>query len=273
MLDNTLVSVIIPTYERPQLLQRALESVVAQTYQNLEILVIDDGQFDTAEAICAGFSDPRISYHRNQKSKGACGARNTGLELATGHYYAGLDDDDTYVPERIEVLLRAYRPDYAFVSSSSLMVAKTGTWPHLNIQRTLNLSDILWGNCAGSPVLTELYKVQEVGGYDESLRSSQDWDLWVRLIERWGSALRLKDILYHIHSDHEMPRIKTSSGKIQGLLDAFAKHTEKMNDAQRLAFDLKLKKLQNKPYRLRAVKALSKPSIVPYFLRRVTKLW
>ena len=113
----------------------------------------------------------------------------------------------------------------------------------------------------------------EVGGFDEHLASAQDWDLWVRLIERWGSGLRLKEALYSMHIDHEMPRISISAKKVQGMRDAFDKHSRKMSKAQRKLFGLKIRKAQSKPYMIGALMALSMPGILSYYLRRVTKRW
>lgn len=104
---ETLVSVIIPVYNVSLYLQQALDSVIHQTYKNLEILVIDDGSTDGSEVICDEYlSDPRVIVI-HQENRGLSGARNTGLNHATGDYIAFLDSDDVYHPEMINLLLQS----------------------------------------------------------------------------------------------------------------------------------------------------------------------
>ena len=104
---EALVSVIIPVYNVSPYLREALDSVVHQTYKNLEILVIDDGSTDESGTICDEYlSDPRVAVI-HQENRGLSGARNTGLDRATGDYIAFLDPDDAYHPDMIMQLLQA----------------------------------------------------------------------------------------------------------------------------------------------------------------------
>ena len=96
-----LVSVVIPTRNRSQLLQRAIESVLRQTYDYLEILVIDDASDDDTERVIAAFGDTRIRYMRHTGGGGAAAARNVGIRAATGSVIGFLDDDDEWEPARV----------------------------------------------------------------------------------------------------------------------------------------------------------------------------
>lgn len=96
------VSVIIPTCNRPHLVTRAVNSVLSQTFQDFEIIIVDDGMEKRAEEALKAFNDTRIIYIKHEKSKGAPTARNTGIEAAAGEYAAFLDDDDEWLPEKIE---------------------------------------------------------------------------------------------------------------------------------------------------------------------------
>ena len=95
------VSIVIPLYNTEEYVQLALESALAQTYQNLEIIVVDDGSTDGGVNICRKFTDKRIRIIQ-QANRGLSGARNTGIRNAEGEYVAFLDADDLWVPEKVE---------------------------------------------------------------------------------------------------------------------------------------------------------------------------
>lgn len=102
-----LVSVVIPIYNRGDLLVRAIDSVLKQSYQNLEIIAIDDcSQEDIAGAI-ATIQDSRLRYHRHTSNLGGSAARNTGIKMAQGEYIAFLDSDDVWLPNKLELQLKA----------------------------------------------------------------------------------------------------------------------------------------------------------------------
>ncbi len=99
---NPTVSVIIPTYNRANLVSRAIKSVLNQTYQDFEIIVVDDCSEDNTEEIVKSFNDSRIRYIKHKKNKGGSAARNTGIKRARGKYIAFLDDDDEWLPSKLE---------------------------------------------------------------------------------------------------------------------------------------------------------------------------
>lgn len=113
-MDNSiLVSVVIPTYSRNTTLKRAINSVLNQTYQNFEIIVVDDNPSDSewrasTAAIMEEYADNRIRYVQNEKNIGGGPTRNHGIEVAKGDYIAFLDDDDEYYPKRIEKQLKKF---------------------------------------------------------------------------------------------------------------------------------------------------------------------
>ena len=108
------MSVVIPTYSRNDTLCNAVDSVLGQTYQNLEIIVVDDNPADsewrksTEELMAKYADDPRIRYLKNKENLGGAGARNEGIKAASGEYIAFLDDDDIYFEERIEKQLECF---------------------------------------------------------------------------------------------------------------------------------------------------------------------
>ncbi len=105
---SPVVSIIVPTYNRAQLLPRAIRSVLRQTYANFELLIVDDGSTDeTAAVVARAFSDPRITYWRLPNNSGVGAARNHGLEQARGRFIALLDSDDEWHPEKLELQVQA----------------------------------------------------------------------------------------------------------------------------------------------------------------------
>ena len=106
--DSPLISIVTPIYNRGELLPRSIRSVLAQTYQNWELIIVDDGSTDSTHAIVSDFTDERIRYHW-QENKQLNGARNAGAGLARGAWVCFLDDDDEFLPHHLEVLILAAR--------------------------------------------------------------------------------------------------------------------------------------------------------------------
>ena len=107
-----MISVITPTYNRAEYLGKAIDSVLGQTYQDLELIIVDDNKPDSearkaTEVVISKYEDPRIRYIQNPKNMGGAATRNVGIFQAKGEYTAFLDDDDMYLPDRLEVQVKA----------------------------------------------------------------------------------------------------------------------------------------------------------------------
>jgi len=109
--SKTLVSAIIPTHNRADLLERAIESVLDQTWENLELVIVDDASDDKTPQFLKSLSDQHknLKVIRNQESKGAAASRNIAIQNAKGDFIAGLDDDDFWRPNRIELLMEEFQ--------------------------------------------------------------------------------------------------------------------------------------------------------------------
>lgn len=208
MKENPLVSVILPTYNRAELLKRAIDSVRAQTYENLEILIIDDASSDDTESIVRSYRDARIRYIRHSSNLGGAAARNTGLQLARGHFIAFLDSDDEWVPEKVERHIEVFQtyPDYDIVYSAIRQVYPDGSFrisyhdgPEGRIYDLL-----LQRNVVGptSAFVIRRTCFERVGGFDESLPSAQDYDMWLRLARHYKfKCIREPLVNYYWHGD------------------------------------------------------------------------
>lgn len=182
------VSVIIPTYDRPQFLQRALESVLAQKYASLEILVVDDCPSNPVEEIVNSYSDERIRYVQLAENQGVCGARNTGIREATGQYIAFLDDDDRWDEAKIQrqVELAERREGVGVVYTGVRRVNHAGTT--LSVSKPKYKNDVgkrlLLNNFVSfSTILIETSVIEQAGVLDEYLTNWEDWEWLIRLAQ------------------------------------------------------------------------------------------
>lgn len=190
-----LVSVIVPTYNRPDMLPDTLRSILAQTYPNIEIIVVNDAGQDVERIVTE--AAPNAVYLCHERNRGLAGARNTGIRHATGKYIAYLDDDDIFYPEHVATLVTFLEgSDYAVAYSDARrthQVKECGRYTV--VKRDLPYSEdfdydrILVDNFV--PVLCFMHEKQciaESGYFDETLRRHEDWDLWIRMSRKFRFA-------------------------------------------------------------------------------------
>ena len=185
------VSVIIPAYNKADFTVKTVESVLAQTYKNLEIIVVDDGSEDQTRNSLSPY-EGRIHYFY-KKNGGACSARNFGLRAAKGKYVGFLDCDDLYLKDKIarSVDFLEEHPDFGFVHTGVYLIdAKDQIVGRFTCAKDLQIDRIapflIMENCVSNPtVLMRKECFETVGGFDETIFTPADWDLWLRLAERY----------------------------------------------------------------------------------------
>lgn len=181
-----MVSVIVPSYNTAQFLPEAVDSILAQTYRNLEIHVVDDGSTDnTREVMLAYANDPRVFYH-HQKNRGEAGARNTGIRAAKGELIALCDSDDLWMPRKLEVQVPCFRdrPEVGIVYTNTQQVDSNNR--EINTYQTARhngrITEKLFGEnfVTGS---TSMFRREcfATDMYDETLSTCADYDLSLRL--------------------------------------------------------------------------------------------
>ncbi|PSQ15950.1 glycosyl transferase family 2 [Halobacteriales archaeon QS_8_69_26] len=200
----TKVSVVIPTYNRARVLPRAIDSALAQTVEDLEVVVVDDASDDETREVVEGYEDDRLRYVRHLRNRNGSAARNTGIALAGGEYVAFLDSDDEWHPRKLERQVKCLeeRPgefvavycDYAarrygptaplrrFVGNRIL---GGGTYEYSREGGEELVDDVLTGDFhvgGASTLLVERDAVEAIDGFDESFDRQQDVEFLIRLL-------------------------------------------------------------------------------------------
>jgi len=197
IITQPIVSVIIPTKDRPEMLAQAIQSVLNQTFTELEIIVVNDGGVDVQSVISRLNTRGNIVYKKHDRALDRSAARNTGIRAARGKYIAYLDDDDNYYPNHIETLVK-------FLENSEYKIAYTDAvmeqqekqnGEYVTINRSVPYSldfdkdKILVSNCTPNLCLMhEKSCLDEVGLFDETLSTHEDWDLIIRLSRKFDIA-------------------------------------------------------------------------------------
>jgi glycosyltransferase involved in cell wall biosynthesis len=185
-----LVSIIMPTYNQAEYIKAAIDSVLAQSYLNFELIVIDNYSTDATSEVVHSYHEPRIKYLKFDNKGVIAAARNHGVKHANGRVLAFLDSDDIWLPELLKMQTNLLNADVSLVSSSFLPIGNTTICRHHlnyikeNEVKALSYKDIINAN----PIMTSsvvLYKAdfELAGGFDESdnFRFIEDWELWLRL--------------------------------------------------------------------------------------------
>ena len=247
-MQQPLVTIIITTYNRCKLLPRALKSAINQTYSNIEIIVVDDASNDYTTQIVQEYllNDTRIKYIKNENRSGANVSRNKAVSAAKGVFIAGLDDDDEFLPDRIRLLIKNYDPSYAFITSLNIIQFDT----YQNYSRTpevVTLEHMKEDNVLMNQALIEKQRLVEVGLYDEALTAYQDYDIWIRLIQKFGNVKVLQKYTQKVYFESHRERISTLSQKrFKGYFNFYKKHKSLFSMEQRKFFLATFYTIRNK---------------------------
>lgn len=187
-----LVSVIIPTHNREKTIVRAINSALCQTYKSIEVIVVDDCSTDnTREMVAKEFgNDLRVTYHRLEKNLGACAARNKGVQLSKGKYVAFLDSDDEFIPTKIAKQVSAIESCDAFLCASDYKIIEdNGNVVEVKTHsgsREEVYNELLFCNFITTGTLIGYKECFIDVPFDESLPRYQDWDLVLRLLQKYS---------------------------------------------------------------------------------------
>lgn len=222
MTSSPLVSIVIPTYNRPGLLYRSLSSAIGQTYENTEIIVVDDGSQSNIRKVISCFDSGSVKLLEHDENKGGSAARNTGISEAKGEFIAFLDSDDEWLPTKIEKQMKEFEDsseetgvvycqfytmhdDTGYAKSSNTDIKDNEGLP-VGYYSGDVLPHLLRGWC---PATTSQFIVKREclskERFDEKLASFQDYDLWIRLaMEYEFSYVEDELVVKHSHSGDQI---------------------------------------------------------------------
>lgn len=226
---TALVSVIVPTKNRPDVLCQALESVAAQAYREIEVVVVNDGGQVVDETVGAFRNRLDIHLVRLPTSQGASAARNAGIDIARGRYLAFLDDDDLYLSHHLESAVRVLESDAADVVYATSAVSGVRLTPREadgwagTVAFDLPFSEGLLAVTNYIPTSAVVCRALPDAGarFDPGLRVQEDWDMWLRLLYDKGfrfAHLPAPGLIYH--------RISGADSATSAILDDVEVHRE-----------------------------------------------
>ena len=213
--DAPRVSVIIPTRNRAVLLPRAVNSVLAQTYADFELLIVDDCSTDDTPAVIAAFADPRVRALRHDANRGQSAAVNTGLANARGEFVAFLDDDDEFTPDSLAArvaALEAAPPEvglvYGWIDVIDDVTGEVQPGRRLALEGAEALEYALEAKTIAptSALLVRTDAARQAGGYDERLATGNDAYFVCRILSNYG-ALALRQVVVRYHENHGAARM------------------------------------------------------------------
>ncbi|MGZ3790407.1 MAG: glycosyltransferase family 2 protein [Bacteriovorax sp.] len=230
------VSIVIPTFNRSELLRNLLRSIKNQSFKNFEVIVVDDNSSDQSkylEVINEFKRDLNLQYLVNDKGRGAPYSRNRGINLAKANLIALVDDDDEWFPRKLEEQIKMFQ-------ESSAKVGLVYTWTKVvdsNRNPLRDQCDVFEGACKSeildscfisSPsVMLRKEALVSAGLFDESFPSCQDWDMWTRIIFKGYECRVCKDFLTYYYK-HDGPSIGTSPRAKLGFKMYYGKHFFKL---------------------------------------------
>lgn len=240
-----LISVIVPTYNRPELLTRTLDSIVKQSYDNIEIVIVNDAGIDVENFANALRKYPQLSsvqYYSNEKNKGLAGTRNVAMQKATGDYFVLSDDDDIFLPYALEfrmymmeklnaeiVYTRALQDIWEKTEQGYKSVHKQLYWDSPFDKDLILIQNIAPCNC---PLFSR--KAWDDSGnymFDENLDTSEDFDFWISLSRHTDfEELKLVDVECSIRKDGSQMTGTRNFGKAYPIIYNRWRHTAKNLD-------------------------------------------
>jgi len=186
-----MISVIIPTYNRGRLIRRSVESVLAQTWNDLEVIIVDDGSTDDTFQVVQGMEDARVRYLRMPRNSGASAARNYGVQNAKGHLIAFQDSDDQWLPEKLETQMRHFEQsgaDVVFCAFERYAVngdfSQVTPGPEIAPGKVTH-EQLLYENFISTQTILGKKACFLDEPFDETIPALDDWEIMLRIARKY----------------------------------------------------------------------------------------
>ncbi len=191
---NPKITVVIPSYNRSTLVCRAIKSILRQDYQDFELIIVDDCSRDNTKEIIKPLTNEKIKYIRHSKRKGLAATRNTGIRLSKGEYIAFLDDDDEWMPSKLNKQINYFLKCSDSVGAVYCLYYEQ--FDYLNYRRKVPGSEMRSGNIynallngwcprISSSIMLRKKVFEECGCFDENVLTFEDYDFWLRVSGSW----------------------------------------------------------------------------------------
>lgn len=215
------VSVVIPSFNMGDLISDAIESVLHQTYDHFEIIVIDDGSDDNTREVVKRYSGIGVRYFY-QANSGPASARNTGIRLSRGEFVAFLDADDLWLPDKLECQMKAFRKlNIGMIACGYKLVDYSSgrTWSEIvrhnfpskeDLMKSLYISQIIPACSSGVVINMDCFR--EVGYFNETLKIAEDWELWLRIARSYEIKF-VEQPLVLIRVNLEKPSVRVTANE------------------------------------------------------------
>ncbi|MFC4687562.1 MAG: hypothetical protein BGO86_05865 [Chryseobacterium sp. 36-9] len=194
------ITIYIPTKNRLELLKRSVASVLGQTYDNWELIIVNDASTDGTKKYLDQLSleNSKIKVIHHTESKGACISRNEAIFSASGEFITGLDDDDMFTEDRLAKFLENWTENEVKALCAYKIIAANDKFskddnPQL---RYITKDDLIYSNLIGNQVFTRTSVLQKIGGFDADFKMWQDYDCWYRLLKSGGQAKKIPVATY-----------------------------------------------------------------------------
>lgn len=236
------VSVYLPTKNRLHLLKDAVASVLRQTYDNIELIVVNDGSTDGTREFLdnLAISDIRVSAVHHEVSLGAPKCRNEALNMATGDFVTGIDDDDQFHPERVRLFVelreevKSFLGDDVILYSQDELMVGTETIGLTRKTGSAVEADLLRGNVIGNQVFARKMTFMKAGGFDEQLPAWQDLDLLLRMLANGNRAVLLDLPTYRFDVSPRQDRISKQERLVREAYKSVSAKRTSLRDRQTL---------------------------------------
>lgn len=232
MLEQKLVSVVIPTYNHAEFLRLALQSVMDQSYPHWEAIVVDNHSLDHTDEVLRSFPDSRIRVIKIHNNGVIATSRNRGIEVAKGHYIAFLDSDDTWYPEKLIICIREFRGEVGLVSHGLRWIGERerDVFPGPSSRATMDALIDYGNNITPSGTVVLKSQIVLAGGFPEAPEfvTSEDYYLWLKLAERGARMLFLRQILgeYRVHSGNQSGMVGQHLRSVLAVVEEFLPKVE-----------------------------------------------